>query len=203
MAKRRGSNSENRAETRARLLDAAERLFGTDGYDATPTARIVAEAGVAQGSLFFHFRDKRGLFIAAHDLLQERLIGDILVRAERAPDARARFDAIWRGYLEAVAVDPVVRRILLIDGPRVVGLVDMRARDRETALGFFTGEVAALVEAGALACADIAATANLLFGALDQAAFTIADFPDDAALHARLATAFEDLLAALRPRTGG
>lgn len=203
MAKRGGSNNDSRAETSARLLDAAERLFGADGYDATPTARIVAEAGVAQGSLFFHFKDKRGLFIAAHDRLQERLIGDILANAERAPDARARFDSIWRGYLDAVAADPVVRRMLLIDGPRVVGLVDMRARDRETALGFFTAEVSALVDAGEIACADIPATANLLFGALDQAAFTIADFPEERALHARLATAFEDLLAGLRPRMGG
>jgi len=46
------------AEARARILDAAEELFAEEGFDATPTARIAARAGVAKGLLFYYFPRK-------------------------------------------------------------------------------------------------------------------------------------------------
>jgi AcrR family transcriptional regulator len=56
--------------TRARILDAAERLFARDGFDATPTARVATEASVAKGLLFYYFPRKQDLLLA---LLAERL----------------------------------------------------------------------------------------------------------------------------------
>ena len=38
-----------------RILDAAEQLIASDGFDATPTARIAARAKVAKGLLFYYF----------------------------------------------------------------------------------------------------------------------------------------------------
>jgi AcrR family transcriptional regulator len=56
--------------SRARILDAAEARFAHDGFDATPTARIAAEAGVGKGLLFYYFPTKLDLLLA---LLSERL----------------------------------------------------------------------------------------------------------------------------------
>ncbi|MEI6516533.1 MAG: TetR/AcrR family transcriptional regulator, partial [bacterium] len=48
------------------MLDAARRVFMRDGYKAS-TALIAREAGVSEGSLFKHFKNKCGLFLAAMD----------------------------------------------------------------------------------------------------------------------------------------
>jgi AcrR family transcriptional regulator len=56
--------------TRARILDAAEELFARHGFDATPTAKVAASAGVPKGLLFYHFARKIDLLTA---LFAERM----------------------------------------------------------------------------------------------------------------------------------
>lgn len=55
---------------RRRILDAAERLFARDGFEATPTARIAQRAGVPKGLLFYYFPKKIDVL---RTLLSERL----------------------------------------------------------------------------------------------------------------------------------
>jgi len=50
--------------TRTRLLDAAEALFLERGYDATVLGDVTARADLGTGTLYLHFRDKRGLYEA-------------------------------------------------------------------------------------------------------------------------------------------
>lgn len=53
-------------KTRAKLIDAAESLVKTDGYQALRVEQVVSIAGVAKGTFFAHFPDK--------DALMEQLI---------------------------------------------------------------------------------------------------------------------------------
>jgi AcrR family transcriptional regulator len=197
MPKPRGRNDALYAATHDRVLAAAAALFAARGYDAVTTPALAAAAGVAKGSLFHHFRSKRDLFVAAHDAFQQRLIAAIDGAAAAATDPWARFDRIWRGYLGATE-DAAMRRVLLLDGPRVIGLEALRARDRDTAFAYLRREVEALAAAGLIRGWDARALTVLLFGALDQAAFEIADFPDDAALRRRLVDTVARLVEALR-----
>ena len=48
----------------ARILEVATQLFATVGYDATPTSKIASEAGVSEGLIFRHFKNKQGLLDA-------------------------------------------------------------------------------------------------------------------------------------------
>jgi len=87
-----------KAETRARLLDAARSLFTSAGYDATRPQDIARVADVAIGTFYVHFPDKRAAFLAfteaaAHELMER-------VRA-RVADARG-FEARLHGSLEAI-----------------------------------------------------------------------------------------------------
>lgn len=59
------------AGTRARILDAAEKLFAGGGYEATPTARIAELAGVPKGLVFHYFPRKIDVLIA---LVNERTV---------------------------------------------------------------------------------------------------------------------------------
>jgi AcrR family transcriptional regulator len=66
----RAGRSDTVVDARDRILDAAEHLIASDGFDATPTARIAARAKVAKGLLFYYFPRKIDLLRC---LLSERL----------------------------------------------------------------------------------------------------------------------------------
>src|SRR3954454_14613616 len=76
-ASRRAYNSPRRqqqaAATRRAILEAAEQLFGRDGYPATTMEAIAAEAGVSLKTAYLPFSTKSGLLRALWDL---RLKGD-------------------------------------------------------------------------------------------------------------------------------
>jgi AcrR family transcriptional regulator len=197
MPKPKGANRTLYAATHAHILDAATTLFAAKGFAAVTTPEVAMAAGVAHGSVFHHFPTKRDLFVAVHNRFQLRLIEGIAAAADLARDPWSRFDAIWRAYLAATE-DPDMRRILLLDGPRVVGLDELRRQDRDTAFAFLMAEVEALAAADLIRPGSVRAITILLFGALDQAAFEIADFPEDRELRDRLAAEFAALLHRLR-----
>ena len=53
------------ADTRARILAAAKRLFSEDGYDRTTIRAVAAEATIDPSMVMRYFRSKKGLFTAA------------------------------------------------------------------------------------------------------------------------------------------
>jgi len=65
-------------DNRARILDAAERLFATRGFSATSVREIVREAGVTNPMLYYYFGSKEDLFV---HLLRERF-ADFQIEAE-------------------------------------------------------------------------------------------------------------------------
>ena len=54
-------------ETRARILEAAIRLFSNRGYNKARVDDICAEAGVSKGAFYHHFKSKQALFLALLD----------------------------------------------------------------------------------------------------------------------------------------
>ncbi|MGH8024896.1 MAG: TetR/AcrR family transcriptional regulator [Limisphaerales bacterium] len=61
-------------ETRKQVLKAALKRFANAGYAATSVQQIVTDAGVSKPALYYHFRDKAGLFEAlVKEALDERL----------------------------------------------------------------------------------------------------------------------------------
>ncbi len=50
--------------TKAAILDAAERLFALNGFEATSVRTITAEAGANLGAVNYHFGAKDGLILA-------------------------------------------------------------------------------------------------------------------------------------------
>ena len=49
------------SDTKQKILDTAERLFGEHGYDATSLRQIIAEAGVNLAAIHYHFGSKQEL----------------------------------------------------------------------------------------------------------------------------------------------
>jgi AcrR family transcriptional regulator len=51
------------AQTRDRILEAARRLFASQGFDGTTTRELAQKAGVAEGTLFRHFSNKKAILV--------------------------------------------------------------------------------------------------------------------------------------------
>lgn len=65
-------------ERKNEILDVAERLFGTKGFDHTSTGDILAEVGIARGTLYYHFQSKEEIL----DAVIDRMIGRMLAKAK-------------------------------------------------------------------------------------------------------------------------
>ena len=61
---RRLTRRESREATRARLIEAAEKIFIRFGFEASSVERIAEAAGFSRGAFYSNFRDKDELFIA-------------------------------------------------------------------------------------------------------------------------------------------
>jgi AcrR family transcriptional regulator len=57
------ADDRNSAQTRRRLLDVAENLFGRNGYDGTGMRKLAADAGVNLAAAAYHFGSKQALFV--------------------------------------------------------------------------------------------------------------------------------------------
>ena len=74
-------------ETRARIVAAAFKVFGEEGFEQASTRRIAAEAGVTPPTLQYHFDSKEGLHLACGQLLADRIMARL--EAPLAGAARA------------------------------------------------------------------------------------------------------------------
>lgn len=61
-------------ERKNEILDVAERLFGTKGFDSTSTSDILNEIGIARGTLYYHFKSKEEILDAMIERVMNRLV---------------------------------------------------------------------------------------------------------------------------------
>ena len=176
MAKRR---AETMAENRAKLITAARKAFAEKGYAAASMDELTAEAGLTRGALYHNFGDKRGLLAAVVDQIDSEM-------AIRAQEIGARAGDDWKGllaegaaYIE-MALVPEVQRIVLLDGPAVLG-DPSQWPSQSSCLQATTRKVERLMAEGTLKPVDAEAAARLLSGAALNAALWIAasDHPED------------------------
>ena len=88
------------AKTRDKLLEASLILFNERGFNAVTTASIAQQAGVLEGSLWYHFRTKKDILLAHIELLHQVFEGTNL--DADSTDAEtiiagifASYDVIW------------------------------------------------------------------------------------------------------------
>jgi len=97
------SNEKRENRTAERILDIAERLVQTRGFNNFSYADIATELGITTASLHYHFRGKAELGKALITRYAERFgeaLGDI---DQDAPDARAKLEAytgLYAGVLQ-------------------------------------------------------------------------------------------------------
>ncbi len=57
------SKQKTELNTRDKILQAAQKLFARNGYDGTTTRELAEKAGIAEGTLFRHFTNKKAILV--------------------------------------------------------------------------------------------------------------------------------------------
>ncbi|WP_181706456.1 TetR/AcrR family transcriptional regulator [Chthonobacter rhizosphaerae] len=197
MAKRRVESME---ENRARLLHAARRAFAAKGYGDAVMDDFAAEAGLTRGALYHSFGDKRGLFAAVVGQIDGEMAARAKAVGARAGDGFAALVAEGAAYIE-MALDPEVQRIVLLDGPAVLG-DPSKWPSQNACLEETRRAVERLMADGVLKPVDLDAAARLLTGAALTAALWVAAGDDPGSRLPKAVEAFrclsEGLLAPSR-----
>lgn len=171
----RRTQADRTATTRAALIAAARKLFAEHGYAEVATERVAQAAGVTRGALYHQFADKADLFAAVLESVEIDLTARLVAVVDGAPaaDTDALLVAGTDAWLDACA-EPEVQRIVLLDGPAVLGWERWREVGLRHGMGLITGLLTELMEAGAVPRQPVAPLAHVLIGALDEAALYVA-----------------------------
>lgn len=137
------------ADSRAVILDAAERLFMQDGYRGISMRQIAEEVGVTKAALYYHFQDKEDLFIAIVErylLEMSALIDQVTAADASGVSAREQVSELVRRIL----AQPPEQRSIIRLASQELGNIHPHHRARFLALYHdrFVGRITALLQAG-------------------------------------------------------
>lgn len=170
-------NKEDANETIAALAAAARKHFTEFGYAASSLEEIAAEAKVTRGALYHHFGNKKGLFQAVLESIQEEIGQRVETEAALSDDAWEQLVLGCRAFVTA-AVEPQIRRILLIDGPAVLGQEAWRRMDEANSMRHLREQLELMQQQGYLKPVPLDALTHFLSGALNESALWIAQNSD-------------------------
>ncbi|TQR38028.1 TetR/AcrR family transcriptional regulator [Brevibacillus brevis] len=171
------SKAEQKQQTMQKLIEVAREMFSKKGYADAAMEDIVKQAGVTRGALYHNFGSKEGLFEAVLASVQQEI-------GERVEAEAARSEEPWQqlilGCLAFVssAVEQRNKRILLIDGPAVIGWEKWRRMDEENSMRHLREQLQTIKEQGYLRPVSIDALTHLLSGAMNEAVLWISETPD-------------------------
>jgi AcrR family transcriptional regulator len=187
------------ASTKKSLVAVALELFTEHGYANASLDAIVAGAQVTKGALYHHFSGKQALFEAVFSAVEDATARTVqeAIRSERDPWEKARSGL--RAFLEVVQ-EPAYRRIVIQDGPAVLGYERFREQEERSSFAVVVEIVGGVLDAAAQdADPEMVTTfARLIFGALSSAGETISDASDPVVAAERVELALGLLLAAIQ-----
>jgi AcrR family transcriptional regulator len=187
------------ASTRKALVDVAERLFTEQGYAATSLDAIVAGADVTKGALYHHYSGKQALFEAVFERVEAAGVQSIQEALTGGQDPWDKALSGLRAFLEVVR-QPSYSRIVIQDGPSVLGYERFREQEERSTFAIVLDIVREVLTSGDWALDDHLehTFARIFFGALSSsgASVSTAEDPDAAAERVELAIGF--ILSGLR-----
>ena len=195
------SKAEQADATRTALGAAARQLFTERGYAATSTTEIVERAGVTRGALYHHFAAKEDLFRAVFEQLEDEVTKHVAKEALTSADPLEQLRRGTRAYLDA-CIDPAVQRVVLLEGPSVLGWQTWQEIEQRYGYGLVVAGVEAAIGAGLIAAQPVEPLAHVLFGALTEAGMVVARAHDPGAARAEMEAAMDRLLDGLRAPKG-
>lgn len=173
------------AERREQLLDVTKSLAVERGFHALSIEAVAREAGITRPIVYGHFGDLSGLLDAMLEREMARALTQLAaILPQRSPDGDPRdaLIAALRGYLEAVAADPLTWRLVLMPPEGAPESMHQRIRQgRDAVVGALTGVVETGLAPGRES-PDPDLTARMLSALADEAARLLLTDPEEYAI---------------------
>ncbi|EML9044598.1 TetR/AcrR family transcriptional regulator [Enterobacter cloacae] len=172
-AKRRAETAQ---ENREKMIQAARKAFAEKGYAAASMDELTASVGLTRGALYHNFSDKKGLLAAVVAKIDSEMAEKAKAIASTAVNDWERLLAEGVAYIK-MALVPEVQRIVLLDGPAVLG-DPAQWPSQNSCLESTRHTIEKMIACDVLKPVDAKVAAHLLNGAALNAALLIAASDD-------------------------
>ncbi len=124
----RGISAANRRdERRDKLLAAARQIWGDAGLTEVTVRRVCAASSLTPRYFYEHFHTRDALVLAVAQQVHEELFATLVAASQAEPGTlRSKLRRALTTYLDAIAADPSVHRILTSEAHSVAGLEELR-----------------------------------------------------------------------------
>lgn len=192
------TQAERTEATRGKLIATGRVLFAENGFADTSTDDILTASGVSRGAMYHHFSSKTELFQAVFEAVEDDLTNDVMVAATASgeTDPMRILEAGFDAFLDQCR-NPEVQRIVMLEGPTVLGWDTWHELDERYAFGTIRFVLATAAESGRIEPDAVDPLSHLLLGAIMQAGMVVARADDPAAAKKAMVASFGQLLSSL------
>lgn len=192
-------------DKRARIMDAAIKVFAERGFHTATVAEIARAAGVADGTIYLYFKSKDDLLLRLFDEKMTQLLADAraaLAEERRAPEKLRRFIQL---HLSLVERNPELAQVLIVELRQSAQFLKTADRNK---LAAYVDLIAEVVRAGQESGEIVptiapAAVKRAIFGALDELALGWLQSGRRANLKKTASDVADWLVRGLLPANGG
>ena len=187
------------ASTRRALVAEARRLFTENGYVGTSLDAVVAGAAVTKGALYHHYNGKAALFEAVFAEVEAEAAKSIATSVKGVKDPWEKSLVGLRAFLDVVQ-DPTYRRVVIQEGPSVLGYARYREQEERSAFAIVLDIVNNVLSSGPWELEEpmVETFSRIFFGALSSAGESVAGSENPEAASARVEAAVAFMLMGLR-----
>lgn len=187
---------ERTEKTQADILAVATELFAAKGYVGTSLAEVVEQTGITTGAIYHHFGGKKGLFIAVAERMEQLILNEIVNQSSKSAAGWAGFAASVLLTLE-ICARPDIQKIVFQDAPTIIGSSEWKEIEIRYGFGLMHKSLRELKEQGIIVAPNVELTAQMLLGALMEAAHFVAMSPKKSAALRDAKQSMQQLLNAL------
>ena len=104
----------SKENTRMGIIDAATRLFAEQGYQQTTISEIAKRVGLAEGSIYDHFRGKEDLLLTIPDVWVTKAIDELEVQLLGIEGAFNKLRKFLWWYIHYIQSEPMTAKVVFL-----------------------------------------------------------------------------------------
>ncbi|WP_057762488.1 TetR/AcrR family transcriptional regulator [Cytobacillus praedii] len=192
-------NKTETEQTIQNLMEKARQHFTEYGYANVTLEEIAQEANVTRGALYHHFKNKKGLFLAVFEVVQKEIGEHVEAAAAQSNNSWQQLINGCQAYLEGAVVSQN-QRILLIDGPAILGWDTFRKMDEKYSMNSLREQLQFMQERELIKPISVEAMTHCLSGAMNEAVLWISDHSDQKDVKEEVMIVLKHMLESFRNR---
>lgn len=110
--------------TRRALLKAARLLFSKLSFADVSVDQICERARVTKGALYHHFKNKKDLFSAVFDQVENEMMAEVAAASAQQSDPWKQAESAFSAYLNK-CLDKAYQKIVFLEAPSILGRDDV------------------------------------------------------------------------------